>query len=95
MFVPLFSEKKEEEELVSSSLSLQFLAVGPRLSPSGLGDVTPGRDTRWKQDFIAAISATMNTKIQTKVIQMHGENLQKSPTVLTCAVSMCMSYLRW
>lgn len=49
-------KKKEGKDFVSSSLSLHFLAVGPRLSPSGLGGVTPGREKRWEQDCVVIIS---------------------------------------
>lgn len=46
----LFFGKKEGKEFVLSSLSLLFLAVGPRLSPSGFGCKTPGRDRSWKKN---------------------------------------------
>lgn len=42
----VFFLKKEGKEFVLCSLSLLFLAVGPRLSPSGFGCKTPGKDRR-------------------------------------------------
>lgn len=41
-----FISEKGETQVVFPSLSLQFLVVGPRLSPSGLGGITPGRKMR-------------------------------------------------